>query len=354
VKSGKEEQMRRLEKLKEMELLAWKKKNVGELERKFENCLKNVGEAHRAAKEEEIERGIFQQKREEFDLMAAQRGRFATHKELEARRKEEEERVMKRKRMRQKTVGIQADFFEKPTLEKTRIDDFEDSSENYSLCEEHPVGSFKAPHKYNPTNFAPSSSTDSSILPSVQTDSEESQQFDQITKLLKRKQSWKFSDSEQQEEEEIPVQEILEISDESDSENIAPQPSTKTAKHTPRKPPKRVVVKSPGIAGRKKTIKLKSQGQVPQKLNNLEKFSKNYDNLVMFNRKRDGQLSAMDEAQKTGRQTDPYSSRPKEAMEKEKTRRDYEKLREELDLLAKEEQKARIDAKVRHFDLATI
>lgn len=347
VRNERENQMRRLEKLKEFELMEWKKQNICSLGKKLDQETKCVGEAHRAAVDEEIQMGIFRDKREEFDLIAAQRGRHATQKQQDEKRQQEEERVMKRKRLKQKTIGIQANLLQVPL--DYDCEDFDSDDQDLSMCaeesndEESKIESNPKP-SYNPKNFATTnSSTESSIVvqksvPPSQSDSEESLQFNQITNILKKKKLFNIDEKQPEDAD------VIEISDYSDCENVMPPPlppkQTKTAKKikTPKKQlPKKVIVKSPHkfhVAGKQKSS------------------LKYYD--VGSDRKYAGQSTTTTETTYSG----GYSAnsigksktvKGKEVLEKERVRKDYERLREELDLLSKEDQQARTDGKVSRF-----
>ena len=238
----------------------------------------------------------FQEERETFDLIAADRGRSAIAKELEKRKKDEEAKALRRKKLKQKTIGIQTERIEKvhragkkiqPPVASTstqaslRLEDCSDQdsdNEVYNKCyesDEEPevARNIVKPSTvttkviYNPQNFT-THSTDSS----VNTPDDSSLEFHQITNILKRQQCWDFDNSpEKPQKAQKPPQkspEIVQIDLSSESEEEA-QPirsplklkrsspikkKTIALKQPPRIIQKRNITRKPEVAPREKSV----------------------------------------------------------------------------------------------------
>lgn len=234
--------------------------------------MNNFGDAHIAAinasceeNDDDVER------KQEYDLMAAQRGRVAMLQEQRRRDREAEQRLAKKKRQNQKSVSIQADLVTRTDFRKTQeisseSSDYEDeSSEKYvSKVNQHKNSS------YNPKNFT-SNSVESSAhgesiidedttTPEIDDDSED--EFDQIKNLLKRR-CYQFDKevARQGRKSDEPVT----ISDSSSEESELPQS----------KPSQKVITLKPQTSPKKQSI-LRKNGKSPKKPAGKDK-KVNYD-----------------------------------------------------------------------------
>lgn len=222
VQTEKENQLRKFGKIKEKELQEWKQRQASELQRFYDICSDDYGSAHQAAKEEENNLLAFQEERETFDLIAADRGRNAISKELEKRKREEEAKALRKKKYKQKTIGVQTEKGEKfhrlerrielpvastSTRKPVVLEDCSDQDSDNSInnkdnesdveiiqlpvTKNFPKPTTTAPKvTYNPLHFT-THSTDSSL----NTPEDSSIEFHQITNILKRQQCWDFDKS---------------------------------------------------------------------------------------------------------------------------------------------------------------
>lgn len=191
----KENQLRKIQEIKERELGEWKKRRQCEIQDECGNCLTSFGAAHIAACEASCEEDeMLHQKREEYDLMAAQRGRSAMLQEQRKRDREAEERLMKRKRRQQRNAGVQADLMQRPAprninrVEEESAEEISDEEENSAVRVQTFVNkpNLHKSSNYNPKNFT-SNSVDSSNSTESSLDVESEEEFNQITNLLKQK-----------------------------------------------------------------------------------------------------------------------------------------------------------------------
>lgn len=163
----------------------------------YAKSLNHFGDAHIAAINASCEENDDDiQRKKEYDLMAAQRGRTSMQQEQRRRDREAEDRLTKRKRMNQKSVSIQADLvtrteFRRRREQESSASDYEDESSDKYVSK---VNKLKS-SSYNPKNFT-SNSVDSSnhgesivdddtTTPEIEDDSED--EFDQIQTLLKQR-----------------------------------------------------------------------------------------------------------------------------------------------------------------------
>lgn len=163
------------------------------------------------------------QRREEFDLMAAQRGRAAMLQEQRKRDRDAEERLAKRKRRQAKNVSVQADLETRQVVQENHEEAGEEFEEENDCTR---VENFKNKpnlHRrntakvYNPQNFTSNSvdSSNSETESSPEVDSEV--EFNQISNLLKQK-SLNFCP------EPKKVEQVVEVSELSDSSESDPPP----------------------------------------------------------------------------------------------------------------------------------
>lgn len=197
--------MKKFQLIKQRELNEWKKRKQCDIQEEYGACLTNFGAAHMAACEASCEEdeGLLQ-KREENDLLAAQRGRSAMLQEQRKRDRATEERLLKRKRKQQKNAAVQANIVTRKEVIQNPIripvpsvnNDCNEEDEEEEAVRVEKFSSKPNLHKsstssYNPKNFT-SNSVDSSNnnesedeVSSSELDSEE--EFNQITNLLKQK-----------------------------------------------------------------------------------------------------------------------------------------------------------------------
>ena len=182
------------------------------------------------------------QKREEHDLLAAQRGRTAMLQEQRKRDREAEERLMRKKRKQQRNASVQADLvtckevnrgpvrIPLPVEVENNGDDEEDEEDmtRVKTFTSKPNLHKSSVSNYNPKNFT-SNSVDSSNnyeseddVSSLEQESEE--EFNQITNLLKQKCFEHYQNHPVRSAEEP-----IELSDSSSIEN-EPLPPKKTKK----------------------------------------------------------------------------------------------------------------------------
>ncbi|CAO1395086.1 unnamed protein product [Diamesa hyperborea] len=384
VHNEKEIQLRKLAQTKEKELNEWKCNELNNIEKDYENCMANFGAAHKAAQDYNVEQGIFRKKRHEFDLMAAERGRSSMQQEHRRREKEAEEKLIKKKKLRQKTIGIQADLlktqrsFGREIINLTNYED-NDNCEDEDEEDGCRVSTFKsksnpprqssARTSYNPKNFTSNSvesftQNEGSDQTEDSTSNEESLEFNQITNLLKQK-CWEYSDNEpvkknqNNRDNDVRIEDLS--SDESDeviNERYAPPPPTMRPKSAKSSTSTRGILKSEAATS-SKTKSPRKQATTKKKPNEEDsnavqyhdignKYTRSYipeDDLVTYHKSSKGKPNAMQEAKDheqnsyRGMNADILRQlteiRSKEALEKEKTRRDYERLRLELDEITK-------------------
>lgn len=206
VRIAKQEELKKIQKLKEKELAEWKRRRQCQIENQIDCGLRDFANAHIAALEASCEEGeSLRDEREEHDLMAACRGRVAMLQEQRKRDKEAEERLLKKKRKNQKTIGIQADFLAQHAFKEKLANNRDihiDLANLNSESEEENIPRFTSKpniHKhqqktdYNPQNYT-SNSVDSNgsessneiLVDELQKDDSELE-FDQITNLLKQR-----------------------------------------------------------------------------------------------------------------------------------------------------------------------
>lgn len=179
----------------------WKKGRQFEIQQEYGKCLTNFGAAHIAACNASCEEDeVLQQKREEYDLMAAERGRSAMLQEQRKRDREAEERLAKRKRRQQKNAAVQADLVSRkefgahfsgvPVEYESEEHSEEEEAASARIFTSQPNLHKSVAATYNPRNFTShsvdsSNNCDSEDSTSRDVDSEE--EFNQITNMLKQK-----------------------------------------------------------------------------------------------------------------------------------------------------------------------
>lgn len=212
--------------------------------------------------------------------------------EQRKRDREAEDRLEKRKRRKQVNAAVQADVSRKEFGAYFAGNPEENDLEEYSEEEEASAEVFTSQpnlHKsvastYNPRNFT-SNSVDSSNHSEDSTsrdDVDSEEEFNQITNMLKQKNSEMFTRTPK-----ANVEENIQISDSSDNE-IAPRPPPKEKQKKPIQSPKaKGILKKPQL--QKKTIKSKQSEQQPQRVKYVDfgnKYSTSYlpsDDLVTAN-----------------------------------------------------------------------
>lgn len=126
----KQRQEKCFEECKARELKLWQQKNIEKLQGEYERCLKNVGKAHKAAKQHENEEKLQEAKKMAHRATAIRRGLQAAEK-----LKRDQDAKKKKKtinKLKQKTVSIQTEFGSSMSdSEASRVlDDQHFSSEN--------------------------------------------------------------------------------------------------------------------------------------------------------------------------------------------------------------------------------
>ncbi|KAL7033856.1 hypothetical protein ACKWTF_007748 [Chironomus riparius] len=382
-RSAKEQELKKLQHIKVKELGELKKKTQCEIQKQIDDCVENFGDAHIAAVDASCEEDEFlRDRKDEQDLMAAMRGRVSMLKVQRERERELENKLLKKKRQQQKTIGIQADFLSQRRFSENLINKQKKAESDVSEEEETNFNVKPNLHKhsqqYNPQNYT-SNSVDSSNNcdsesesiaeleqdESVRDNDESEVEFNQISNLLRHKLH--------NNRENIQINEIVDVGS-SDSESISYSvvlPKKVTIKTSPIKKKKGILKQSPA----KITINKKLSSPVKRK---KEQSSDNRVRYVDFGNKYettyvpDKNLIVRNEKSKTNArqnaqmQTDDdvitkkinedilkklTDLRSQEALEKEKIRRDYERLRLELDELSKQEQEAKSRANM-HTNLS--
>lgn len=243
----------------------WKRKTQCEIQKQIDNCVGNFGDAHIAAVDASCEEDeLLRDKRDEQDLLASMRGRSAMLKVQREREREMENKLLKKKRQQQKTVGIQADFLIQRRFSENLINNQRNVETDVSEEEgNNDVFSIKPnPHKhseqYNPQNYT-SNSVDSSNncdsesegiaeLEDDESVRDESEvEFNQITNLLRH--------GLHKNQDNVEFNEIIDIGS-SDSESISYSkelPKKVTIKSSPTKKTKGILKKSSAKQNNKKS-----------------------------------------------------------------------------------------------------
>lgn len=277
----------------------WKKRRQCEIQQEYGNCLTNFGAAHIAACETSCEEDESRfQKREEHDLLAAQRGRSAMLQEQRKRDREAEERLMKKKRKQQRNASVQADLKEvrSKNIDSVMVSD-EDEDESAGVRVETFTNKPNM-HKSSAANYNPKNFTSNSIDSSNNCDSEDGSscaeiesdvEFNQITNLLKQKCFEKYNEDPVKVPEE-PI-ELSDSSYEEDEPLHPPKPTPVKSKQ------KSILKKTQPVKMQKNNVKVPRTKKVEQsKLDNdrvkYVDFGNHYttsylpdDDLVTFNNK---------------------------------------------------------------------
>lgn len=114
VKLEKEQQLKKVQAVRKRELNEWKHKTQNEIQQQYGQCLSKFGNAHLDACEASCEENesLFN-KREEFDLLTAERGRTAMLQEHRKREREVEFRLLQKKRKLLRNATVQVDLISK-------------------------------------------------------------------------------------------------------------------------------------------------------------------------------------------------------------------------------------------------
>lgn len=314
---AKQEELKELQKIREKELGEWKRRRQCQIENQIDSGMRDFANAHIAALDASCEESeSLREARQEQDLMAACRGRVAMLQEQRKRDKEAEDRLLKKKRKHQKTIGIQADFLTQRgfsenqrniniQLGNSHSDEEEEDIEDIPRYTSKP-NIHKTTVDYNPQNYT-SNSVDSSNNGESEEDPEEElnrndkaeAEFNQITNLMKQKMQEIYDAPYRKIAEEREKVVAISSSDSSDVEFI--QVSAATSK-------KKTVRKSPqkGILKTKKSPSKPKHKSLPQKKsaeNNRVDFStKNQTSYVpkgdlVTRNEKTRSLNARDEAQ---------------------------------------------------------
>jgi hypothetical protein len=228
--------MKKFQEIKRQELENLKRRQIELLQSEYGQCLTNFGAAHIAACDASCEEDeAVLQRREEYDLMAAQRGRSAMLQEQRKRDREAEERLAKKKRRNAKSVSVQADFvgrrkFGVDLRNLQGADDGEEfEDENNAVRVENFTNKPNLHKSQSTSTYDPKNYTSHSVDSSNNCDSEEEEEsspeldseveFNQITNLLKQKVH-NFHREPPAVEKRV---EIVDLSDSSESDRV-PQP----------------------------------------------------------------------------------------------------------------------------------
>lgn len=202
VKCEKQNQLKKIQEIKHQELNQWKKRKQIATHQECDINLREFGAAHIAACETSCEDdGSLGQRREEFEILAAERGRYAMQHEQKKRDRETEDRLAKRKQKYQKNAGVQTNFITKSApapsiLWQEELNDVCSSEEEGARVQNFSIK--RNIHKsteshYNPKNYT-SNSIDSSnnfdsegTNESISPEEESEVEFNQISNLLKQK-----------------------------------------------------------------------------------------------------------------------------------------------------------------------
>lgn len=195
VRIAKQEELLKIQKIKEKELAEWKRRRQCQIENQIDCGLRDFANAHIAAIDASCEENeALREEREEQDLMAACRGRVAMLQEQRKRDKEAEERLLKKKRKHQKTIGIQADFltqrgFSEKVAQKdihvNLIDDSEEEEEIPRYTSKPNIHKHHNIDNNHSANSIDSSNNDDNAPEEIESDHEPV--FNQITNLLKQR-----------------------------------------------------------------------------------------------------------------------------------------------------------------------
>lgn len=267
--------MRKLQAIKQRELNEWKRRTQCEIQQQYSECLSNFGAAHIAACEASCEEDEpLQQRREEYDLMAAQRGRSAMLQEQRKRDREAEDRLAKRKRRLQRNASVQADIVSNREFGTNvdNLDDGEISEDEEPAVRVETFTNKRNLHINSSTQYDPKKYSCNSVDSSNNCDSEEHEEssgdmeseleFNQITNLLKQRSSGRFE----------PAQEtkvVIELPSSSDEEEevVQPVPPKKSLKLPPQQ--KSILKKT---LSPKKKLKVKPPAKTPQPDQNRVKY----------------------------------------------------------------------------------
>lgn len=327
-RAAREHELKRIQNIKDKELAEWKKKTSCKIQNKIDDCIGNFGNAHIAAVDASCEEDeSLRERRDEQDLMAAIRGRSAMLQVQREREREFEDKLLKKKRSHQKTVGIQADFLTQQRFSKAMSESKQTQAvPAIEISDEEEMYSTKPnPHKhseqYNPQNFT-SHSVDSSNncdsddgdIAELETDEsvkdlEQSEgEFNQITNLLRNGLTKSTNNDEQ-----------LSISSDNESLELPPKiyiPKNLTIKHkvtvSPTKKKKGILKKSPTKSPAVKKNLKKQTTPVKSKTTEIaenrvryidygNKYETSYipdKNLVVRSEKTSGRNDARENAQK--------------------------------------------------------
>jgi hypothetical protein len=204
VRDAQVQELKKMQEECQRELGEWKRRNHCQIQAKIDECLSNFGEAHIAAVDASCEENEYiRQTREDKGLMAAVRGRKAMLQVQREREKQAEERLMKKKRNHQKTIGTQADFLAQQGLSETLAahrrknilelsDDDEDEEQTETVFTSQPnvhKHSINIDTNYNAQNFTShsvdsSNNCDSDEVQDLQDYSDSEVEFNQIKNIL--------------------------------------------------------------------------------------------------------------------------------------------------------------------------
>lgn len=271
--------MKRIQEIRQKELENLKRLQCQQIGEEYAKSLENFGAAHIAALDASCEEDeIDVQKRDEYDLIAATRGRSAMLQVQRSRDREAEDRLAKRKRKGLKSVSIQADFVTRtqPLRSKSLPEPSTESEEDSSSAKYMSKLNQHKSSTYNPKNFTSNSVDSSNHGESVIDDDtsieveESEEEFDQIKNLLKRR-CFEF-DNQLESHENDPVT----ISESSSSKIEVEIPHKKIQTYKTTKPHN--IPKKPSI------LKMNKSPKKDKKVNyNFLKTNKKQSNNVKIN-----------------------------------------------------------------------
>lgn len=253
--------------IKKQELEEWKKRTQCEIQQHYGHCLSHFGDAHIAACDascEETEQ--VHQKRKEYDLMAAQRGRSAMLQEQRKRDRALEDRLAKKNKRNLRNTAVQADLVTSREV-GTNVNTLDDplSEETEEVSDEEGTMITNAAHKSSTSHYNPAKYVCNSVDSSNNCDSEDQEsfedvgeseaEFNQISNFLRQKRfdGYDFRGSEALDEENAHISK-------SSEEEIQP-PAPKVIQNEKMATTKKGILKKP-ISPKKKP-KLKTPVKRP-------------------------------------------------------------------------------------------
>ncbi|XP_058449828.1 titin isoform X2 [Malaya genurostris] len=318
--AAKTKQLAYIQKVKQDELNNWKRKHIAKLQADYQNCLEDVGEAHKAAEAAEQCEIWFQERKAAQQAAALMRGKQAESKLAGEIQERENKKPKKKKEYKpSKSVGVQVSGIEKEKKEET------DGLADESISSANTLSAFEQFKKAGKSKSLPGAESHSRHLSPdfISSDDE----------LLASALDRSILDSPRK-----PVRKLVE------QPKALPTVGTRSAAPIPPSKTKSSLLVSPSKQSSATTASTKVQYY-----DYNTKYRKEYDqpdSIVHRNDKSAGEPNAMQEANRlerlqnemlNARRQPAIADRSKLALEKLQTRKDYENLKAELDKLVKAE-----------------